>query len=121
MSRDEHDGSTKCQCCAQAKRQYEKVLREMEARFVRSAKIIEEIDAAKTTKEKLLSTGPVIDTEKERHRLLTGCSIWKTASEPESLQKNKTVTKFRKVRSCRRRSRVSGEGSKVVTTPASGS
>ena len=96
MSRDEHDGSTKCQCCAQEKRQYEEVLREMEARFVRSAKIIEEMDAAKTTKEKLLSTGLVIDAEKERHRLLTGRSIWKTASEPESLQKTKQLRNFAK-------------------------
>ena len=93
MSRDGHDGNTKCQCCAQAKRQYEEVLREMEARFVRSAKIIEEIGAAKTTKEKLLSTGLVIDAEKERYRLLTGRSIWKTASEPESLQKAKQLRK----------------------------
>ena len=51
MSRDGHDGNTKCQCCAQAKRQYEEVLREMEVQFVRSAKIIEEMGAAKTTKE----------------------------------------------------------------------
>ena len=63
----------------------------MEARFVRSAKIIEEMGAAKTTKEKLLSTGLVIDAEKERYRLLTGRSIWKTASEPESLQKAKQL------------------------------
>ena len=93
MSRDGHDGNTGCQCCAQAKRQYEEVLREMEARFVRSAKIIEEIGAAKTTKEKLLSTGLVINAEKERYRLLTGRSIWKTASEPESLQKAKQLRK----------------------------
>ena len=46
MSRDEHDGNTKCQCCAQAKRQYEEILREIETRFVRSAKIIEEMGAA---------------------------------------------------------------------------
>ena len=94
MSRDGHDGNTKCQCCAQAKRQYEEVLREMEARFVRSAKIIEEMGAVKATKEKLLSTGLAIDVEKERYRLLTGHSIWKTASEPESLQKAKQLQKF---------------------------
>ena len=94
MSRDGHDGSTKRQCCAQAKRQYEEVLREMEARFVRSAKIIEEMGAAKATKEKLLSTGLVMDAEKERYRLLTGRSVWKTASEPESLQKAKQLQIF---------------------------
>ena len=70
MSRDGHGGNTKCQCCAQAKRQYEEILREIEARFVRSAKIIEEMGAAKATKEKLLSTGLAIDAEKERYRLL---------------------------------------------------
>ena len=94
MNRDGHDGNTKCRCCAQAKRQYEEVLREMEARFVRSAKIIEEMGAAKTTKEKLLSTGQVIDAKKERYRLLTERSIWKTASGPESLQKAKQLQKF---------------------------
>ena len=97
MRRDGHDGNTKCQCCAQAKRQYEEVLREMEARFVRSTKIIEEMGAAKTTKEKLLSTGLVIDAEKERYRLLTGRSIWKTVSEPESLQKAKQLPFFVKM------------------------
>ena len=91
MSRDGHDGSTKCQCCAQAKRQYEEVLREMEARFVRPAKTIEEMGSVKATKEKLLSTGLAIDAEKERYRLLTGRSICKTASEPESLQKAKQL------------------------------
>ena len=94
MSRDGHDGNTKCQCCAQAKRQYEEVLREMEARFVRSAKIIEEMGAAKATKEKLLFTELAIDAEKERYRLLTGCPIWKTAYEPESLQKAKQLPIF---------------------------
>ena len=51
MSRDGHDGSTKCQCCAQAKRQHVEVLRETGARFVRSAKITGEIGAARATKE----------------------------------------------------------------------
>ena len=68
MSRDGHDGNTKCRCCAQAKRQHEEVLREMEARFARSTKIIEEMGAAKATKEKLLSTGLAIDAGKERYR-----------------------------------------------------
>ena len=93
MSRDEHDGNTKCQCCAQAKRQYEEILREIETRFVRSAKIIEEMGAA-SHKRKTPAHRTVIDAEKERYRLLTGCSIWKTASEPESLQRAKQLQKL---------------------------
>ena len=87
MSRDGHGGSTKYRCCSQTKRWYVEVLRGTEARFVRSAKIIGEVGAAKATKEKPLSTGLAVGAGKERYRLLTGHPVWKTASEPESLQK----------------------------------
>ena len=50
--------------------------------------------AARATKEKLLSTGLAIDAGKERYRLLAGRSVWKTTSEPESLQKAKQLPRF---------------------------
>ena len=94
MSRDGHDGNAKRQCCAQAKRQHVEVLRETGARFVRSAKIIGEIGAARATKEKPLSAGPVMGVGKEGYRLLAGHPTRKTAPEPESLQKAKQLRIF---------------------------
>ena len=51
------------------------VVREMEAGFNRSAKVITELGADAATMEKLRSIKPTMDSEKERYRKMTGRTI----------------------------------------------
>ena len=66
------------------------------ARFVRSAKIIGEIGAARATKEKPLSAGPVMGAGKERYRLLAGRPTWKTTPGQNRFKKQNSYENVRK-------------------------